>query len=611
MAKQYTIPFKSFDGKDCLINIYNTKYTGEAISLSTDNANAPAYPAATPIYIEEDDSESLLNVVRTKTGYITLIERTFGALQSLYPETNRQNAIELYYDGTLVFFGFMQAQAFQNEWAGAPRTLQFPIFSPSGTFGEQRMSNDASTADRMLGDYLDEVLSDFDYVVMPLDIFYTDDDSVVQPCQLRANNRIACPWNPDYNFGLQFMGETPSLYAPITYQEFLEGFCNLYGLMAHEVGKTVVFSRFGYTGQYIQMEVGNLQEDDYDTIGMPSGANLLTWEQVFDVSSTDNRESNVMPLGKLSFDYGDYDEDVQMDLSRCKSAGRVSLPDYEDEDLSNLAILAKQTGELSSSFYTTDGGTLSTTNHVRIVGTGSEEMVELRIASETARTHIFSYTFQSVPVNIAGATIETTMKHEDGEEAKKLAMTVQSGGKYYDANHDWVTTPYYFELELDEQGACKTYDVAPNGRTITLSFYTVNGTAKGIIKNITIQSFPDALRKYEVSTDTKRTVIGDQSSKESATVDMIYHSATTNDRRVSGGDAVMPTYAYLLLAQLRHQRTVKIKSNASVNLPLIYLYMIETSGYDGYWRVIATAFDPRNDEYRITLHRSSTLEPPD
>jgi hypothetical protein len=190
-------------------------------------------------------------------------------------------------------------------------------------------------------------------------------------------------------------------------------------------------------------------------------------------------------------------------------------------------------------------------------------------------------------------------------------MTVQSGGKYYDANHDWGTTPHYFELEFDEQGACKTYDVAPNGRTITLSFYTLNGTAKGIIKNITIESFTDALRKYEVSTDTKRTVIGDQSSKESATVDMIYHSATTNDRRVSGGDAVMPTYAYLLLAQLRHQRTVKIKSNASVNLPLIYLYMIETSGYDGYWRVIATAFDPRNDEYRITLHRSSTLSPPD
>jgi len=607
MALQFTIPFKSFEGKDCLINIYNTKYTGTAVSLSTDNVNAPAYPAATPIYIEEDNSESLLNVVRAKTGYISLVERSFGALQSIYPETNRQCAVELYYDSELVFYGFMQAQAFQNDWAGAPRVLQFPIFSPFGTFGEQKMDDDSSTADRMLGDYLDTVLGDFDYVVMPLDIYNTEEDWVHQPCQLKVNNRIACPWNPEYNFGLPLMGETPSLYAPLTYLEFLEGFCNLFGLIAHEIGKTVVFSRFGYTGQYIKMEVGSLTDDDYTTTGMPSGTNALTFENAFDVASTDNSESNVMPLGKLTFDYGEYKEDVQMDLSRGKAVQRLSLPDYEEEGLNNLEILNKQTGELSSSLYTTQGGTLSNVNHVRIVGDGSSEMVELRVNSETAQTHIFSYTFSEVPANIDAALIETTMTHESGQAAKKMKMTVQSGGLYYDDNHDWVGQPHYFELEFDEQGNCLTYDVEALGRTVTLAFYTVDGTALCIIKSITLKTFGDVLRRYEMSTDTQRTVTGDDSSKESATVDMLYHTATTNDRRVVGAMVNMPTYEYLLLAQLRHQRSVKVKAGASVNLQLIYLYLITTSGYTGYWRVVAVDFDPRNDTYLITMHRSSTL----
>lgn len=617
MAKQFTIPFKSLSGKDCLINIYNTKYTGEAVSLSTANASAPAYPATTPIYIEEDNSDSLLDVVRPKTGYISLVERTFGALQSLYPETSRQCAVELYYDSELVFYGFMQAQAFQNEWPGAPRVLQFPIFSPFGTYGEHNMANDATNVDRMLGYYLDSVLSDFDYVVIPLDIYYSEESWVNHPMQLKVNNRLACPWNPDYNFGLQIMGETPSLYAPITYQEFMEGFCNLFGLIAHEVGKTVVFSRFGYTGQYIKLAVGSLQDDEYDDNDMPDDANLLTWEQVFDIASTDNHESNVMPLGKLTFDYGEYREDVPMDLSRGTAVGQVALPAYEEEGLNILEIISKQTNELQSNLYTTDGGTLSTVNHVRIVGDGSSEMVELRaVALSATDLHIFSYTFTDVPNNIMGATLETTMKKPEGEAAKKLKMTVQSGGLFYDNNHEWVSSPYYFVLEFDSQGVCKTYDVASNGRTITLAFYTAGtelsyGQAEGIIRSITLQTFPDKLRRYEVSTGTQRTTMGDESSKDSATVDMLFQSATGNSRRVVGAIASMPTYVYLLRTQLRHERSVKLKSGASINLSLIYLYMVETSGHTGYWRVIATAFDPRNDEYRMTMHSSSILEPPD
>jgi hypothetical protein len=464
----------------------------------------------------------------------------------------------------------------------------------------------ASNTERMLGEYLDTVLSSFNYVVMPLGIFIAnDDEDIVQPLQLRVNGRTVCPWNPDYNFGMQAFGETPSLYAPITQREFLEGFCNLFGLIVHEVGKTVVFSKFGYTGQYIKMEVGSLQDDDYTTTGMPTGDNILTWEDVFSVASTDNSDSNVMPLGKININYGDYIERVPMDLSRSKAVGPVSLPSFDH----TVEILDKQTTELQSSLYTTASGALSNTNHVRIVGDGSKEMVEFRaVASSATDILIFSYTFSNVPSYIRGATFESTLNNV------KLKMVVMSGGKYYDENHDWVSSPHYFEIEFDSEGKLVTYDVASNGRTVTLSFYTcgtpsIFGNAAGVIKSINLETtfLENDLARYTISTDTQETIIGNVNSNDSADVDMMFQSAVSNDRMISGGTASMPSYPYLLQARQRQERSVKVISGASVNLPLIYLYKIDAEGYSGYWRVIATSFDPVNDDYKMTMQSSPIL----
>ena len=596
MAKKYTIPFKSLNGTSCRIDIYDSNYSDSAVTTLKG--------AAQPVTIQEDNDESLLTVLRPKTGYISVVEETFGALAGLYPETNTQLMVQIYYGDDLIFYGYIQAQAFENRYEGAPRVLQLPIMSPLALMDGWKFSDDTSNSDHMIGAYLDECLSLYDDIILPRDLL--NFEYVNTPLQLMVNNRTVCPWNNDYDYGLRTDGTDPSPYDPITYQDFLEGFCHLYGLIAHECGKTLVFQKVDYTGQYVKMDVGDLQEDTMDTEGMPTGATTLAFESVFTPSGQNNREGLVLPLEKLTYDYGDYRENVPMDLSRSKYVMRVQIPLYEY----NGAILNPQTNEFYSQFFTTQGGTLQNTNHVRVVGDGTQEGVEMRVsiaAGQSNDVELFRYNFSDVPINISGAKFETTFGHESGQSAVTLRMQVISGGKYYDENHDWVSSPAFLPLTFDENGNCTTYDVASNSRNVTIKIFPPAGSGAsvgGIIYGITLETFADPLRKYEIPVDTKKVVKSATPSYTDATIDMLMHTACGNSRRLDGGYVSRDTYAYLFRSQLRHKRQAK-KATAT-DMALVYLKKITSTAATGTWRIIAIDFDPWNDDYEITLHRTST-----
>ena len=605
MAKKYTIPFKSLAGKDCRIDIYDSTYSGSTVTTLKG--------AAQPVTIQEESDESLLTVLRPKTGYISVVEDTFGSLAALYPETNTQLMVQIYYDGDLIFYGYIQAQAFENNYEAAPRVLQLPIMSPLALMDGWKFGDDTGNSDHMIGAYLDECLSLYEDIILPRDLLVFE--YVNTPLQLMVNNRTVCPWNNDYDYGLRTDGTDPSPYDPITYQDFLEGFCHLYGLIAHECGKTLVFQKVDYTGQYVKMDVGDLQEDTMDTEGMPTGATTLAFESVFTPSGQNNREGLVLPLEKLTYDYGDYRENVPMDLSRSKYVMRVQIPLYEY----NGAILNPQTNEFYSQFFTTQGGTLQNIDHVRVVGDGTQEGVEIRVIlgeGSADDIELFRYTFSDVPNNIMGAKFETTFGHESGQAATTLRMRVYSNRKYYDTNHDWVASEAeaqqegattYIPITFDENGNCTTYDVASLSRNVQISIYPPAGTGAavgGIIYGITLETFADPLRKYEIPTDTKKVVKNTVPSYTDATIDMLMHTACGNSRRLNGGWIARDTYAYLFRSQLRHKRQVK-KATAT-DMMLAYLKKITSTAAAGTWRIIAVSFDPWNDDYEITLHRTST-----
>lgn len=604
MAKRFTIPFVSLKGTNCRIDIYDSTYTGDAITISPENSSTPGYADATPITIEEENDENLLNVLRPKTGYINLIEKTYGSLQSLYPKTNTQDQVYVYYDNTLVFFGYIQAQSFENEWASGPRTLNLPIFSPLAIMDGQTFTENALLSDVTIGECLYECLDVYDDVILPRDLVLNAESGVNTPLQLKVNSRIVCPFNSDYNYGIPLYNVTPSPYTPINCQQFLVAFCNLYGLIAHEFGKTIIFSKFEYTDQYVRMQASELEEDTMDTTGMATGATQLALETYFSVASDNSSESGVFPVNKITYEYGEYTDSVAMNLSRSVYRSRVYLSLY---DVGTLAILEPQTQEFSSSLFTINGGDLSTQNHVRVLGDGSKEMVEIYYNGADASTAIFSYTFCNVPNNISGATIKSTFTHEEGQADKVLRMTVMSEGKYYDINHDWVTTPQYLTLTFDSQGECKTYDVSTIGKYVTITIYpdTTDPTIRGMIEGFTIETYADPLKRYEILVDDKKVVKNSTPGQEDVSVEMLIHSAIGNAHCVTGGDVPLNRYSYMFQSQLRHIR--EVNPITATDMAQIYLKKISTTYYDGYFRVIAVSFDPVNDLYTLTMHNSETL----
>lgn len=609
MSLRFDIPFESRNGTRCHIEIYDIRYTDIAVTLSVENPNCPAVPATQPITIEEEDSSDLLDVIRPKTGYLTLVEKQQGYLNSLYPETNDQCQVRVYYDGNLVFFGYIQAQSFENGYTASPRILKFPISSPLGMMGTHNFSNISQLTDIKLGLCLDECLHEYHDIILPRDLLDDSDEGVNTPLQIGINSRIVCPWNSDYNYGLSSDGEEVSPYAPVSYADLLTMFCNLFGLIAHDYGETVIFTKINYTGVYARMLVGHLAEDDMDITGLPTGDSLLSIEDYFCQANDTSVESLVMPIGKITYDYGQAIEKVPMDLSRSKFVIRDRDPrDHEG----TVAVLNPQTNEFTSQFLSIGSNLGNGQNHVAVLSDGEKEFVWIDvITGGSDEVELFSYTFVDVPDGISGARIES------GSAAGSLAgdrlkMQVLSGGKYLDEHGDWVDEPTFLEIEFDEHGVCTTYDVGSNGRTVTLKFFIfsldgVHGSmATGAIEKIELETYADPIRRYEIPNDTVKVVRFDNGSKEEVTLDMLIHCANdVTAGLISGAFISRNEYTYLSMSQQRQQRN--LLAIQPTDIPLLYLYKLTTTGSALKWRLVALNFDPWNDEYKMTIHGSPTI----
>lgn len=608
MALRYEIPFKSKNGTSCYINVYDSTFSGSSTTLSPSVSGTPGMAAPNPITIEEDNSENLLSVIRAKTGYLNLIETSHGSLRSLFPETNTQLRVEAYYGSDMIFYGYIQAQSYEISSVPGPRLIQLPIFSPLAALSNKFFQADTLFADRPIGEYLDECLSVYDYVILPLYLLDDSESGIGTPLQLEINPRVVSPFNKEYDYGIEFDGDTPSTFTPISYSEFIEGVCNLFGLIAHECGKTVIFSKFDYESQYVKIQVGDLSTNDYSTSGMPTGSTGLSFEDYFSPCGTGTTEGAVMPIGELTYEYGDANDDVPMDLSRSKYVGRTNMSAY---NMGTMAVLSHQTNELVSSLLTTS--ITPSGNYVRIIGNGKEEMVQyncLISAGSSRDVEIFSYTFSNVPPSVFGATFETTHSHAAGAQNYQMRMQVLSGGKYYDENHDWVSSPQFLPLVFDEQGKCETFDVAANGHSVTIKLFPPSSSSVdptgGIFKKITLNVLTiDPIKKYEIPDANRKVIRGSDPSKSSATITFLINSATNNPNRVIKGHVPREPYTYLFNTMARMEW--QVMKSATISNEELYLRRITTTAQEGGWRIIAVSFYPWNDEYQITMQGSSIL----
>ena len=255
MARQikWRLQFKSLAGVGCLVNIYEENHISSAVTSKT-GADVPFAAetgvtnltgAATPFYYQEDTSNDLLNFVRTKTGYISVIEDNYGDLNSLYPNSATQHYVEAYYGSKRVFTGYMQCTEYSNAYVACPRVIDFAVVSPLGLLSSMKFSTAEPTVTTM-GALLQEVLqginpgadgngSDYGNVIWPK----VETDK--RPWNESINRAIFCPFAElDQSSSVQ----SQAIYNPKDFDFFIKNLCANYGWLVHDTANSVVFTQF-------------------------------------------------------------------------------------------------------------------------------------------------------------------------------------------------------------------------------------------------------------------------------------------------------------------------------------------------------------------------------
>lgn len=279
----YTISFKTLKNRLCTVDI-----AGGGTALEG---------ASNPVDWEEDYSDNMLDFVRTKTGYIRVIESNYGDLSGLFPTSATSHPVTVTYDSGLVFKGYLQPQTFENDWVNGKRVMEFPIVSILGVADRSYFTLKTAGYRTSLAELLQEVCVGlgFDTVIFPTQIELSGSSDVYNPLICTIRNTIISPYNKNFQHGQpNQMGTPEPLQENITYMEFIEMLCAAFGLTCHEdvlsiTSKTcLVFTRTNYSGTY-----GEYAASTWASVSISGGSSSFS---SFDHVGADGRESLIMPL---------------------------------------------------------------------------------------------------------------------------------------------------------------------------------------------------------------------------------------------------------------------------------------------------------------------------
>lgn len=601
--KKWTIPFVSLNGTECSIDIYKRGYTGDTvITLSPSVSGSPGCAGAMPIYFEEDNDEDLLTVLRVKTGYISLVEMTYGGLVDLYPDTDRDHYIEFYYGTTLMFNGFIQAQSFDNDWVAPPREVQLPIQSPLGLCEGLKMAS-AAPSIKSPATYLNEI-------VAGLGAAYTGWVLPESVESFSLKSSIVCEINENPN-----ETDGSDMYSPITYAEFLETFCHLYGLILHDTPTKLVFSRFDEDGEYSGTTA--------------IGATVRNIADYFIIASDGHKEATIQPLKDIRIDYdGASLSDEDMSVSQMpfvqKDSGTLSVAAwfkmlgprfYNQAEMSSLGISGER--PTSQGVYGAVAGGL---------GGQSEGVMVYNGSSYLENTPLFVYKFFNYPIIQDGenCVLRLGMMRGDNiysctEEGIFLDFSVGVIGTngleefYNPQTSEWTTTEVKLGSYYGPGSDGMWLRNVPVGLCLVVHFYYWGATALPannicIVTEISLSATKSNQWAYKYSQEFSQTLPGAQGAKKSGSFGLVFNRDRSNDHSTMWNNEypyTAPTFSYMFITQNRLQLEMKLSGTFPDDI-YITKWAFWITGWR--WRIIAVGFDPRNDVYTITMHRSSVIE---
>ena len=614
--KKWTIPFKSLNGTNCRIDIFKEGYSGSAVTeISPNNANTPGYAAANPIDWQENDDDSLLNVLRYKTGYIRLIEKTSGSLIDLFPQTNLDHYVEFYYGATLMFNGYIQAQSFDNEWIAAPREINLPIISPLGVAVGVRMQT-VTPGNVTIGSLLKTAISQlnaaYSYVLFP--------ESSPHFAGV-IKSVIPIPLNGDFDY---LESGANDVYNPCYISDFIAGICNAYGWMVHDDPDHLSFSKFDHSGWYVKAWVADLNLSNIPTSEVVSGNSGLNFGSYFSISSDDGNVKTILPLKEVEIDFGEEPfEAASYDFTRLSYQGR--------DNISNVlvAIWMKPYGpEVEGTNDTNTAISLTTlqSRGVNVCAIGRPaSLTKMFLINQTAQSnneYLFTCRLYDVPKRDDNGCYTFTINGKTGEDllmdldqSAIVRCSIKAGSKYllydpeYIGNNRWVDSEQRNLIWINSQQNLIPIDVKsiPACEYIEFKFYsyTLPTEVKFIgITEIGIIAAKNGANEFDESQTTTKKLKTDTGTEDQANVNMLFNCQRNFLNQIDNTTLSLFTqYPYMFASQTK--LTVTCKQLAAYSYPYFIRWLFWIQNWQ--WRIISISFTPWNDDYTIILHRSSAI----
>jgi len=593
----WTVNFKSISGKDCVIDIGGggTVITG----------------AADPVTWDETDSDNLLEVVRWRTGNIRIIEPSFGDLDAMHPAKDTDITVVVTYDGCVAFSGFVQAQDFDQPYEPGPREMTLPIVSLLGTAGNRYMTNRETSGTETLGNVMKEICTDlgFTHIIVPALLL----ENSVNPLQVSVNCRTLCPFNSDYEFGKN------DLFSPLSYLEVIEGFCNLYGLIAHDTNdgngnNVLLFQKAGYDGEWVKMQVSSLDDTSYT--GTSSQQQYATFDNIFTPADDDGKVSHIAPLGRIDINYGSLLEEVNMDLKRASLLTPESTLYNVGKVLFFHPLPIAQGGEFYSVLQSDDtspySGYSTQGDMVRICGDGNREYIDLSYhiqdINNVSDTPLFEYTFGQVPRTVFSFIMDTL------DHLFCYRLQIQSGSKYLMTNQygaaSWTDTPTI--IDIFSYTTDKGYiieDIYPTSEPVTvriLANYRTQTYWGDPITKLSLSVRGNPLNAYLYEDKGLRT-IKVAGTEKNTNVKCLFHDYVDNEGRIIGGHiSEQDDYSYMFASKKCLTVTVK-KTTSGFDISQLYLQNF-TIGEDNGWMVLSVNFSPWDDIYELSIVKMPSEE---
>ena len=615
-AKRWTVPFMSLNGTSCHVDIYDEGWTGSVTTLTG---------AANPFYYEEDNDEDLLNgVIRYRTGYLRIVEDTYGALNDLYPSTNTERYIEFYYGNNLDFVGFIMAQEFEKEWAPGPRVIELPVTSPLGLAYGTTLDWTQFVGPGNIPQWL-TIRQMLNLAFSALNVVYNGwyfpkyhsqtGNGIVMDC-LYLNTLVPVPFGK-YN-KTSPLGDLTGIYDPKTVGELLETICTGFGVILHEGIGTPVFQRIDWYGDYILFGM--------TSTSTPVSQGLTDLTSISEVASAENIESVIQPISRIEVTYDGSDDIKEMTMNRCKGYDRPSgLDGYE-----------LCTNEPNISDF---DGTFATQTNIDIHGQITEGIVMLAALGSGSLSEMILFRKASnweIGKWIASYTFFDWWGYD-----VRLRFTFRYGPSVDDMNnpsHSEVSSDFYAKISVKVVTDTTTLasEIWTDGRTecelsvpsylrsakpLRVDFYCRDTLVEWVhaISDVHIEKHETASNAYleRELYPNEYTVEGTPSFTQ-ASITRGCGVLCYNTNRIRIDESVVtgtveveiwnndPQYPYLTQAQDRLQ--VDIRTASYQELAAWYMNMYTLWSSDKKWRCIARSFTPWDDKLRMTFHHSPIFD---